>query len=172
VEITVTDHGFALGYEAEVRVMEAFQLLLERDLRETLEDALYGTELLQRRFRHCAARALMILKNYKGNRKSVGRQQMKAFILQNAVEGLDRERNFPVLREAYREVLEDAMDITAAESVLEEIREGRIEIEGRISPTPSPFALGIILHGRSDLIKAEGRQQFLQRFYRQLVDTG
>ncbi len=172
VEVTVADHGFALGHEGEVRVMEAFELLLKRDLRETLEDALYGTELLQRRFRHCAARALMILKNYKGNRKSVGRQQMKALILQNAVEELDRKRSFPILREARREILEDAMDIAGAQSVLEEIREGRIEIEGRISPAPSPFALGIILHGRSDLIKAEDRQQFLQRFYRQLAGAG
>ena len=81
VEIIVTDHGFALGYEGEVKVMEAFELLLRRDLRETLEDALYDTEILQRRFRHCATRALMILKNYKGSRKSVGHQQMISRIL-------------------------------------------------------------------------------------------
>jgi len=167
VELMVTDHGFALGYEGEVKVMEAFELLLRRDLRETLEDALYGTEILKRRFRHCAARALMILKNYKGNQKSVGRQQMLSLILQSAVERLDE--GFPVLKEAYREVLEDALDIAGAEQVLGEIREGRLKLEGRVSPTPSPFGLGIILHGRSDLIKAEDRQQFLQRFYRQLL---
>jgi ATP-dependent Lhr-like helicase len=171
VEIMITDHGFALGYEGEVKVMEAFALLLERDLRETLEDALYGTEILKRRFRHCAARALMILKNYMGNRKSVGSQQMKAQILQSAVEELEDERNFPVLKEAYREVLEDAMDIAGAEMILQEIREGKIRLEGRLSPTPSPFALGIILHGRSDLIKAEDRQLFLQRFYQQLFSN-
>ncbi|MCR4403955.1 MAG: ATP-dependent helicase [Candidatus Acetothermia bacterium] len=170
VEIMVTDHGFALGYEGEVKVIEAFALLLERDLRETLEDALYDTEILKRRFRHCATRALMILKNYMGDRKSVGRQQMKALILQNAVEELDDERDFPVLKEAYREVLEDAMDIAGAAQILQEIREGKIRLEGRLSPTPSPFALGIILHGRSDLIKAEDRQEFLQRFYQQLVN--
>ncbi len=171
VELMVTDHGFALGYEGEVKVMEGFALLLERDLRETLEDALYGTEILKRRFRHCAARALMILKNYMGNRKSVGSQQMKAQLLQSAVEELEDERNFPVLKEAYREVLEDAMDIAGAEQILQEIREGKIALEGRISPTPSPFALGIILHGRSDLIKAEDRQLFLQRFYQELFST-
>ncbi len=173
VEITVTDHGFALGYEGEVKVMEAFELLLQRDLRATLEDALHDTELLRRRFRHCAARALMILKNYKGTRKSVGRQQMKSLILQQAVEQLDRERkgkekgkgSFPVLKEAYREAIEDAMDLAGAEQVLREIREGRIKLEGLASRTPSPFALGIILHGRSDLIKGEDRQRFLQRMY-------
>ncbi len=170
VEITVTDHGFALGYEGEVRVMEAFQLLLERDLRETLQDALHDTELLKRRFRHCATRALMILKNYKGNRKSVGRQQMKAMILQQVVEQLDHQRNFPVLKEAYREVMEDALDIAGAEFVLREIREGKIKLQGLESRTPSPFAIGIIMHGRSDLIKGEDRQQFLQRMYRELQE--
>ena len=150
--------------------MEAFQSLLERDLRETLQDALHDTELLKRRFRHCAARALMILKSYKGNRKSVGRQQMKAMILQQAVEQLDHRRNFPVLKEAYREVLEDALDIAGAESVLQEIRAGRIKLEGLESRSPSPFAIGIIMHGRSDLIKGEDRQRFLQRMYRELQE--
>jgi ATP-dependent Lhr-like helicase len=167
VEIGITDHGFYLAYQGSVRVMTAFDLLKERDLRSVLKDALSGTEILKRRFRHCATRALMILKNYKGQRKSVGRQQMKAMILQHAVEALDER--FPVLLEAYREVMEDAMDVAGAEQILSEIRSGQIEIEGRISPHPSPFAFHIVMQGRSDLIKFEDRHAFLQRMYREVM---
>jgi ATP-dependent Lhr-like helicase len=169
IEIAVTDHGFYLAYEGSVKVMEAFDLLKERDLREVLRDALRDTEILRRRFRHCATRALMILRSYKGQRKSVGRQQMKAYILQNAVERMDEY--FPILTETYREVMEDAMDIENAQKVIDEIRSGQIELEGFVSPSPSPFALHIVMHSRSDIIKVEDRQQFLQKMYERLQLT-
>ncbi len=167
VEVGITDHGFYLAYEGSVRVMAAFDLLRERDLRSVLKDALGHTEILKRRFRHCATRALMILKNYKGHRKSVGSQQMKALLLQSAVEALDDR--FPILWEAYREVMEDAMDVIHAEQILDEIRRGEIEIAGRIVPHPSPFAFHIVMQGRSDLIKFEDRHAFLQRMYREIM---
>ncbi len=166
VEVGITDHGFYVAYEGHVRVMSAFELLRERDLRTALKDALDDSEILRRRFRHCATRSLMILKRYKGRQKSVGRQQVKAMILQSAVEAMDER--FPVLREAYREVMEDAMDVTHAEQILDEIRQGQIEIAGRISSHPSPFAFHIVMQGKSDLVKAEDRQAFLQRMYRQM----
>lgn len=168
VEIGITDHGFYLAYEGQIKVMEAFELLKDRELRSVLRDALTDTEILKRRFRHCATRSLMILRNYKGNRKSVGRQQMKSLILQSLVERMDEY--FPVLQEAYREVMEDAMDIENAARVLEEIRSGAIEIQGQVSPHPSPFAFHIVMQGRSDLVKYEDRQAFLQRMYQQLLE--
>lgn len=169
VEVGITDHGFYLAYEGKVRVMSAFDWLKERDLRSVLRDALSETEILKRRFRHCATRSLMILKNYKGRRKSVGSQQMKAFLLQHAVEALDER--FPILKEAYREVMEDAMDVENAQRVLDEILRGEIEIVGRILPHPSPFAFHIVMQGRSDLIKYEDRHAFLQRMYRELMES-
>lgn len=167
IEIAVTDHGFYLAYEGSVKVMEAFDLLKERDLRGILRDALRDTEILKRRFRHCATRALMILRSYKGQRKSVGRQQLKASILQSAVERMDEY--FPILTETYREVMEDAMDIENAQKIIDEIRVGQIELEGFVSRSPSPFALHIVMHARSDIIKIEDRQHFLQKMYERLA---
>jgi ATP-dependent Lhr-like helicase len=168
MEISITDHGFALAYEGKVKVIEAFDLLKERDVPEMLEEALRDTEILRRRFRHCASRALMILRSYKGKRASVGRQQMKAYILQHAVERMDEY--FPILKEAYREVMEDAMDVANAQRIIDEIRQGKIEIEGITSASPSPFAVHILMHGHGDLIKAEDRQKFLQRMYERITN--
>lgn len=169
VEVSITDHGFYVAYEGQVSVFKAFDLLNARELSEVLQDALADTEILKRRFRHCASRALMILRNYKGIRKSAGSQQMKSLILKQAVEELDPY--FPVLKEAYREVMEDAMDVINAKRILDEIKAGEIEIEGLISKHPSPFAFHIVMQGHSDIIKAEDRQRFLQRMYQQIMNT-
>jgi len=169
VELSLTDHGFYVAYEGTVKVMDAFNLLQARDLRETMEDALRDSEILKRRFRHCATRAFMILRTYRGACKSVGKQQMRSFILQHVIERMDQY--FPILREAYREVLEDAMDIESAARVLEEIKSGHIKIEGLVVQAPSPFAFHILMQGRMDLVKTEDRQAFLQRMHEQLTHT-
>src|SRR3990167_5927173 len=83
-----------------------------KDLRDILKEAIEKTEILKRRFRHCAARSLMILRSYKGREKSVGKQQVHSGFLFVAVKKLSNE--FPILREARREVLEDLMDINNA----------------------------------------------------------
>lgn len=169
VELSLTDHGFYVAYEGTVKVMDAFNLLQVRDLRETMEDALRDSEILRRRFRHCATRSFMILRSYRGQRKSVGKQQMRSFILQHVIERMDEY--FPILREAYREVLEDAMDIKNATRVIEEIKSGHIQIEGQVVKAPSPFAFHLIMQGRMDLIKIEDRQSFLQRMHEQLTQS-
>ena len=53
-------------------IEEALNLLSVDNLQEALEEAISKTEVLKRRFRHCAARSLMILRNYKGRSKVLG----------------------------------------------------------------------------------------------------
>ena len=65
----------------------------------------------------------MILRSYKGQSKTVGKQQMKSHFLINAVKKISDE--FPILREARREVLEDLMDIQNAKVVLDWIKKGK-----------------------------------------------
>ncbi|MEM4336884.1 MAG: ATP-dependent helicase, partial [Candidatus Woesearchaeota archaeon] len=116
VEIGINDNGFYVasskGFDAE----KALSALKSAELRAVVEQAIDRTEILTRRFRHCAARALMILKNYKGEAKKVGRQQVSSMILLNAVKRISND--FPILKEAKREVLEDLMDIKNAEGVI------------------------------------------------------
>ena len=61
--------------------MPAFKLIKSKELRKVMDQAIDRTEVLNRRFRHCANRALMILRTYKGKTKRVGRQQVKSMIL-------------------------------------------------------------------------------------------
>jgi len=162
VEIGISDNGFFLAGE-KMQIEKALAFLNSNVLKAVLEEAVDRTEVLNRRFRHCATRALMILRNYKGISRSVGRQQMKSHFLLASVKKISR--NFPILKEARREVLEDLMDIENAKLVLDWIKEGKIKVEKINTNLPSPFALSLILQGYADLLKIEDKIAFLKRMH-------
>ncbi|MEK6945447.1 MAG: ATP-dependent helicase [Nanoarchaeota archaeon] len=162
VEVGITDNGFYLS-GGNMPLNRALAELKEKDLEKILKEALDKTDVLARRFRHCATRSLMILRSYKGRRKTVGKQQMKSHFLLAAVKKISNE--FPILREARREVLEDLMDIENTKLVLREIESGKIKIKVVETSLPSPFALNLILQGHTDLIRIEDKQAFLRRMH-------
>jgi ATP-dependent Lhr-like helicase len=162
VEMGINDNGFYFAGES-LNIDKAIKELKSKNLREILEEAIGHTDILTRRFRHCASRALMILRNYKGRTRSVGKQQVKSHFLLHAVKKISKD--FPILREARREVLEDLMDINNAKLVLSLIEDKKIEIKIKDTKLPSPFALNLILQGHSDLIRIEDKQDFLKRMH-------
>lgn len=162
IELGITDNSFYIAGE-KMNIEKVMNFLSTKNLDDVLKEAVERTDVLARRFRHCAARSLMILRNYKGQTRSVGKQNMKSHFLLNAVRKISSE--FPILREARREVLEDLMDIQNAKLVLSWIKEGRVKLRIRDVDVPSPFALSILLEGQSDLIKIEDKQAFLKRMH-------
>jgi len=166
IEIGINDNGFYIAGE-KISIKTPLEYLKPENLEEVLKEAVDKTDVLARRFRHCAGRSLMILRNYKGRSKSVGKQQMKSHFLFHAVKKITNE--FPILREARREVLEDLMDIENAKLVLGWIREGKVKIKIVETEVPSPFATNLVLQGYSDLIRIEDRQEFLKRMHEEHV---
>ncbi len=162
VEMGISDNGFWLSGEG-LDENKIVSWVKSKDLKKILVEAIEKTEVLKRRFRHCAARSLMILRNYKGREKSVGKQQMHSGFLFVAVKKISNE--FPILREARREVMEDLMDIANAEKVLGWIENGRVKIKTKRLLIASPFALNMVMEGRSDLIKMEDKASFLKRMH-------
>jgi ATP-dependent Lhr-like helicase len=166
IELGISDNGFYFAGE-NLPIDEALKLLKPENINEILEEAILKTEILKRRFRHCAARSLMILRNYKGRSKSVGKQQMNSFFLLNAINKISRD--FPILKEARREVLEDLMDIEKTKLVLKWIEDGKIRIEKVQTSLPSPFAMNLVLQGYSDLLKIEDKIEFMKRMHKEIV---
>lgn len=163
VEININDNGFYILTDQNIQAIKAFKLIKSSDLRKIAELSLDKTEVLGRRFRHCATRSLMILRTYMGKRKTAGRQQLSSRLLINSVKRISED--FPILKEAKREVLEDLMDIKNAELILKQIESGRIKIEEYNTEMPSPFAFNIITMGYSDIMKMEDKIQFLKRMH-------
>lgn len=168
VEVGISDNGFYLSSEHTFNPLRAFELLKQENFRGVLEQSIDKSEVLQRRFRHCAARALMILREYLGRKKNVGRMQVNSRILFCAVKRISND--FPLLKEARREVLEDLMDAEHAQMIVSSVASGDISVVEVNTALPSPFALGLIMEGYSDVIKIEDKQEFLRRMH-QLIMT-
>lgn len=167
VEVGISDNGFYVSAEKTINPALAFKLLKSKDLRKVMEAAIDKSEVLKRRFRHCATRAMMILKTYKGKTKRVGKQQVSSMLLLNAVKRISED--FCILREAKREVLEDLMDIQNSLLIFKAVEEGKIRIEEMYTLVPSPFAFNLVLQGYSDILKIEERQEFLQRMHNMVL---
>jgi ATP-dependent Lhr-like helicase len=173
VRVTVTDNGFMLTVPtrgpqlSEGVVQEVVEMLRVDGLRNVLRRALRRSEILKRRFRHCAERALALLRNYRGEETSVSRRQANAEVMMKVAESIQR---FPILEEAYREVMEDVMDVENAEEVLRSVERGDISIRVvRVDGPPSPFAHGIVAHGYSDVILMEDRRRLLLKLYEEVM---
>jgi len=167
VEIGINDNGFYISSEKSINVMHAFKLLKSEEFRKVLDMAIDKSEVLKRRFRHCATRSLMILRNYKGRIKRVGRQQISSMILINAVRRISPD--FSILKEARREVLEDLMDIDNAAKVIEGVEKKMIKVEEIFNSDPSPFAFNLIAQGIVDVMKIEDRIEFIRRMHKNVL---
>jgi ATP-dependent helicase Lhr and Lhr-like helicase len=162
VEMGINDNGFYIAGE-KLDEKKILDYVNSKNLRKILKEAIEKTEVLKRRFRHCAARSLMILRSYKGRSKSVGKQQMHSGFLYTAVKKISNE--FPILREARREVLEDLMSLEDAEKVLKWIEGKKVKIKIKRTAIVSPFGLNLMMQGRSDLIRMEDKVAFLKRMH-------
>lgn len=167
VEIGVNDNGFYISGFRGVNAVDAMKMLKSARLSEVMNVAIEKSEVYKRRFRHCAGRALMILRNYKGRHKRVGRQQVSSQILMTALKRINND--FTILKEARREVLEDLMDIENCKKVLKLIEEGAIKVEEVSTTLPSPFAFNLALMGYMDVLKIEDKHEFLRRMHQQVL---
>lgn len=110
----------------------------------------------------------MLLRTYKGHRKSVGKQQMSSHFLLAASQKTGSD--FPILREAKREIIEDLMDIKNTKLVLDMIKDGKIRVEITGKELPSPFAFNLIIQGHADLLKIEDKIEFLKRMHKHVLE--
>lgn len=165
IGVIISDNGFALHLpeHGKVDVDGLFEDLWKSDLEEMLKKSVRKTELMKRRFRHCAARSFLVLRNYKGYRISVSRQQMNSQTLLNVCESVDKD--FPVIAETYREILEDILDIERAKLVISWIKEEKVRIIKTESEVPSPFAHNLIVLGEADIVRMGDRKQRLLELY-------
>lgn len=169
VGVAISDNGFMLILPIDKRLNEEdIETLFKiEDLRETLKRALNNTELLKRRFRHVANRGLLILRRYMGRRKSLSRQQLNAQTLLRLLK--KNYPDFPLLKEVYREIMEDKMDIENAELFLRWVREGKVKLAFEQNTLPSPFAFNLEVIGSSDVVLMEDRRELIKQLHSKIM---
>ncbi|MFP4038175.1 MAG: ATP-dependent helicase [Candidatus Nanohaloarchaea archaeon] len=170
IGMIIDDNGFILQTPRRpVDVEGLLKDLAECDAEEELRAAVKKTEMMKRRFRHVAGRSLMILRNYQGNSKTVGQQQMKGHFLLSAIRNQHHGEEFPMVQETYREIMEDAMDLPHAEEVIEGLQQG-IDVSVHETDIPSPFSHNLLLQGSTDVVKMEDKKERLQKLHQQVME--
>ncbi len=169
VKISLTDDNFMLTFSHRLPVEGTAKLIESRDLEKTLRDSIRYTELFKQRFRHCANRGFMILRNYLGKEIPMGKQQFRTVRILEAIHGLE---DHPILKETYNEILHDVMDIDNALEVLRGIESGSIKVEYEdYHEIPSPLAHNIVLMGISDIVLMEDRSALLRELHKKVLAT-
>ncbi|MDH4122557.1 MAG: ATP-dependent helicase [Thermoplasmata archaeon] len=165
--VSVTDDCFMITTPTSIPLEEIQPLVKSDEIEILLRDSLKDTELLAQRFRHCASRALMILKNYRGKDLSLSRQQMRA---KKLLETLEDAKNFPVVAEAYSEILNEVFDLDNAKEVLRSVESGdRTIAVSNYGDAPSPFSHNVLLAGISDVVLMEDRSSLLRQLHRKVL---
>ena len=172
IGITISDNGFVLEVEDDSRAgyatfEKAMKRLLSRDIIPVLKENIRRTEVMKRKFRHVASRSFMVLRNYKGWKISVSKQQINSQLLLKAAEEIDP--NFPVVSETYREILYDMMDIERTKEVIEGFRNGETEYQVIQTNAPSPFAHVLLTFGEADVLSLKGKQKYLQYLHKTVM---
>ena len=110
----------------------------------------------------------MTLRKYKGESKSVGRQQVRGKILLKFVQGMDED--FSILKEARREAMEDYMDVKNALKVIKIVDSGELEIKTIDTVIPSPFAFNLVSQGYLDILNQNDKNEFTKRMHQAIVE--
>ena len=172
IGITISDNGFVLSVEEDSHVdyaviEKAMKQIISKDIVPVLKDNIRRTEVMRRKFRQVASRSFMVLRNYKGWKISVSRQQFNSQLLLKAAEEIDP--NFPVVSETYREILYDMMDIDRTKEVISRLRSGEIEHQVIQTNFPSPFAHVLLTFGEADVLSLKGKQKYLQYLHKTVM---
>jgi ATP-dependent Lhr-like helicase len=80
------------------------------------------------------------------------------------------DRDFPVIKETYREIFRDLMDVERAEEIVDRFRRGETTWETIETEVPSPFAQNLIILGEPDMILMKDRKERLLEMHRALLE--
>ena len=172
IGLSISDNGFVINIprsktvtkkELESSVSDA----LETDAIYLLKSNIKKTEMMRRRFRYNAARSFMILRNYKGKKISVRKQQINSQLILKAAEEISP--NFPIIKETYREIFEDLMDLPRAKHIISEIKSKNIQLKIIKTTVPSPFSHMLITLGEADTILMKDRRRHLRELRNQVL---
>ncbi|MDD4163422.1 MAG: ATP-dependent helicase, partial [Methanothrix sp.] len=168
IYITTADSGFVLSLPAsgKVNLPGIIGSIREENCEQLLYRALESTSLLKSVFRINATRSFMILKSYKGRQKSARHQQLDADMLIGFAGRLDE---FAVLRESFREIIEDRFEVENIKEVLKELACGEIEIVIKQTASPSPMAFGLAAAGAAGAEERRERMKEMQRRVRERI---
>ncbi|MEW6528838.1 MAG: ATP-dependent helicase [Candidatus Micrarchaeota archaeon] len=165
ITTTVSDYGFVLRFPKQKYItrLDIEEALWIESFDEKLILALENTEMIKRRFKNVATRSYLILKRYLGRRyfggeTLPGRQRINSEILFNIIRKNILE--FPMLKETYNEIMQDAMHVDESMDYIEKLRRRKLIMI--TSDIPSQFAFNLVALGSKNIMAIEDRKEFIK----------
>lgn len=140
LEVMQDDDCIVLDTVEPIRAEEIFALVPPESVEEHLRRRLESTGYFGARFREAAGRALLLPRAGFRHRNPLWLSRLKGKKLLAAVSKFD---DFPLVLEAWRECLQDAFELPALRKLLDEVRNGDIELATVTTSKPSPFASNV-----------------------------
>jgi ATP-dependent Lhr-like helicase len=138
VETMWSDDGFIVRFPETDAPPRAEVVIPDPEEIEALVIRQLGSSsLFAAKFREAAARALLLPKHRPDRRAPLWIQRKRAYDL---LQVASRFGSFPIILEAYREVLRDVFDVPALVATMRKIRERTIRVHVADTEKPSPFA--------------------------------
>jgi len=157
LQAAATDDGLniSLSDQHSFPLADVFHFLHPESVRDVLEQAVLASPIFTTRWRWVAGRALALLRFQHGKKVPPQLQRMRSDDLLAAVfpEALACQENIvgdiaipdhPLVREAMKETLTEAMDIDGLTSLLQAIASGQVRCIAVDTPVPSQFAHEIL----------------------------
>ena len=156
-----TDEAVVFSLPLEYDGFDILQDIHAHELPALLGKQLAGTGLFGSRFRMNAARALLVLRKGFNMRTPLWLQRMKSLEL---LEKVLTFRDFPIVQETWRELLEQELSIRQLQQYLNEIDDQSITITCIQTRTPSPFAADILWQLNNEYLYRDDSLESAQGF--------
>lgn len=165
-QLTTDDNGFLLTLPAGKKLPDALwaSLLHADGFDRDLLAGLKSSHLVRSYFRHVANTGLLVL------RRAGGRSLRRGALAWNSQKIFERlyatDRRFPLLRETFRVITRDLLDLPAAREYV-----ANIEGEPRVvhPPAASPFTFGILTSSFADTVELEDRANMVQALHERVL---
>ena len=138
VETMWSDDGFIVRFP-ETDLPPRAELVMPdvEEVEELVIRQLGASSLFAAKFREAAARALLLPRHRPQGRAPLWQQRKRAYDL---LQVASQFGSFPIILEAYREVLRDVFDVPALVEILKRLRDRTIRVVVADTEKPSPFA--------------------------------
>ncbi|MFH1091503.1 MAG: helicase-related protein, partial [Pseudomonadota bacterium] len=140
IEIYAANDCVILVAPDEVRADEFLSLVTAANLEMLLRKRLEGSGYFAARFRECAGRALLLVRQKFSERRPLWMTRLKSRKLLDSVR---RYHDFPILLEAWRTCLQDEFDLPNLKQVLSELESGAIVWSETRNSLPSPMTRSV-----------------------------
>jgi ATP-dependent Lhr-like helicase len=118
-------------------VLDLFEGITADNVRERIVAELGDSALFALRFRHNAARALLLPRLTAGKRAPLWLQRLRG---RDLLQVARRHPDFPIVIETFRECLQDHLDLAQVQQFLADVLSRTVEVVTRRLEAPSPFA--------------------------------